>query len=274
MQGAVMTGASLAGPVVLPADIRLMNGVANALFVLFGVALLAASLWWLARAPWLTIRVIQLEGELQRNNVSTIRANAAPRLAGNFVSLDLDKARAAFEAVPWVRTATLRRVWPDRLAVRLVEQRPAAFWRGENGGERLVNEQGEVFEANLGDVEDEDLPTLSGPAGSSAQMLALYRRLQPLFAQQGWALDALQLSGRGSWRAVLDSGAAVEIGRGGDDEVLARVERFLRTVGEVSGRYQRELEHADLRHADAYALRLRGITTTPTPVPAAAARKN
>ena len=45
----------------------------------------------------------------------------------------------------------------------------------------------------------------------------------------------------------------------------ARSERFLRTVGQITERFQRDLEHADLRHADAYAVRLRGITTTVVP---------
>jgi cell division protein FtsQ len=244
----------------LPIDIRLMNGAATALFVLVGVALLAAGLLWLARAPWLNIRVIQLEGDLQRNSVATIRANAMPRLAGNLISIDLDKARVAFEAVPWVRQATLRRIWPDRLAVRLAEHRPAALWLGEDGNERLVNELGEVFSANVGDVEDEDLPQFSGPQGSSAQMLSLYRRLVPVFAPAR-RIESLHLSGRGSWRVELDSGANVQLGRGSEDELVARTERFVRSVDQVTGRFQRELEYADLRHADAYAVRLRGITT-------------
>jgi cell division protein FtsQ len=249
----------------LPVDIRLMNGVASTLFVLVAVGLLAGALLWLARTPWFTIRVIQLEGDLQRNSVSTIRANATPRLAGNFVSIDLDKARAAFEAVPWVRQATLRRVWPDRLAVHLAEHKPVALWQGEDGNDRLVNEQGEVFEANVGDVEDDGLPSFSGPDGSSAQMLALYRRLQPLFGHGDLELQSLHLSGRGSWRAELDNGATVEIGRGSEDELAARTATFLRTVGQVTGRYQRALEHADLRHTDGYAVQLRGITTTIVP---------
>jgi cell division protein FtsQ len=254
----------------LPIDVRLMNGAATALFVLVGVALLAAALLWLSRAPWLNIRVIQLEGDLQRNSVATIRANAAPRLAGNVVSIDLDKARAAFEAVPWVRQATLRRVWPDRLAVHLTEHRPVALWHADDGNARLVNEQGEVFEANLGDVEDEHLPEFSGPAGSSAQMLSLYRRLAPVFAQYRMAPVALQLSGRGSWLAELDTGATVTLGRGTEDELLARSERFLRSVAQVTERFQRDLEYADLRHADGYAVRLRGVTTTIVPAAKAA----
>jgi len=254
----------------LPFDIRLMNGVASLLFVLLLLGLLAAALQWLWHAPTLNIRVIQLEGDLQHNSVATIRANAMPRLAGNILSIDLERSRAAFESVPWVRQAMLRRIWPDRLAVRLVEHQPVALWQGEDGNERLVNVQGEVFEANVGDVEDQNLPQLSGPEGSSAQMLALYRRLVPLFTGRRMEPVALQLSGRGSWRVELDTGATLVLGRGSEDELVERSERFLRTVSQITERYQRDLEHADLRHADGYAVRLRGITTILVPAGAAA----
>jgi len=255
----------MAADVPLPLDIRLMNGAATTLFVGVVVALLAALLMWLARSPGLNLRAIQLDGDLQRNSVATIRANVMPRLRGNFFSMDLDKARDAFEAVPWVRQATLRRIWPNRLAVRLSEHQPAALWQGDDGNPRLVNAQGEVFEANLGDVEDEHLPEFSGPEGSSAQMLSLYQRLAPLFAGYKMVPVSLQLSGRGSWSVELDTGATVTLGRGSEDELLARSERFLRSVAQVTDRYQRDLEYADLRHADGYAVRLRGITTTLAP---------
>ena len=260
----------MASDSALPIDVRLMNGVASALFVLVGLGLCAALLLWLARSPWLNIRAVELEGELQRNNVATIRANAMPRLHGNFISMNLEQARAVFEAVPWVRQATLRRVWPDRLAVHLTEHHPAALWLGEDGNERLVDDAGEVFEANVGEVEDEQLPQFSGPEGSAAAMLALYRRLQPAFAAHHLQPVALQLSGRGSWSVELDTGATVTLGRGSEDELLARSERFLRTLGQVTERFQRDLEYADLRHADGYAVRLRGITTTIVPAGAAA----
>ena len=247
---------------LLPFDVRLMNGVASLLYGLAGAGLLAGGVLWLARSPWLPIRTIELEGDLQRNSVAAVRANAAPRLSGNLLSIDLDQARAVFEAVPWVRQASLRRVWPDRLAVQLEEHRPVALWVDEAGDERLVNDRGEIFEANLGDVEDDGLPAFSGPPGTAAPMLALYRRLVPVFDGLGRPLRELHLSGRGSWQVVLDGGARIELGRGSDDEVAARSERFVRTVGQLTQRWQRDLEYADLRHADGYAVRLRGITTT------------
>jgi cell division protein FtsQ len=246
----------------LPSDIRLMNGVSTAVFAIAGATLLAAGVLWLARAPWFPIRAIQLEGDLQRNSVTTIRANTTPRLAGNFFSFDLGAARQAFEAVPWVRQAVVRRVWPDRVAVRLEEHRAAALWQSADGNERLVNSFGEVFEANVGDVEDEDLPLLAGPDGSSVRMLAMLHRLQPLMQGIDRELRELHLSGRGSWRAELDGDVVIELGRGSDEEVLARGERFVRTLGQVTGRFRAPLQAADLRHPDGYAVRLRGITTT------------
>jgi cell division protein FtsQ len=252
----------------LPLDVRLMNGVATAVFALAGLGLLAAGVAWLMRSPMFPIRSIQLDGDLARNSVPTIRANAAPRLAGNFFSVDLQAGRAAFESVPWVRRAVVRRIWPDTLAVRLEEHRAAALWESPEpgrGADRLVNAQGEVFEANLGDVEDEALPSLAGPEGSAARMLALYRRLQPAFARLALVVERLHLSGRGSWRAELDSGATVELGRGSDDEIVARTERFVRTLTQVTARWQQPLEYADLRHADGYAVRLRGVGTHAPP---------
>lgn len=255
----------------LPADVRLMQATANAVFVLAGLALVAAALLWVARLPAFAVRAIKIEGDVARNSVSTIRANAAPKLAGSFFTLDLDRSRAAFEAVPWVRHAVVRRVWPNRLVVRLEEHRAAALWVGEDGNDQLVNSFGEVFEANIGDVEDEALPRLSGPEGSSAAMLALLHRLQPVLAGlDAGDIEELALSGRGSWRAQLEGGARIELGRGSDDEVVARTERFVRTLAQVTGHYQRPLEYADLRHADGYAVRLKGVTTT---VPAPPARR-
>jgi cell division protein FtsQ len=171
-----------------------------------------------------------------------------------------------------VRQAIVKRVWPNRIAVLLEEHRPAAVWSGpDSAADRLVNTYGEVFEANIGDVEDDSLPTLSGPEGSSVHMLSMLNRLGPLFQRLDANVDALSLSGRGSWRAGLDTGAEIELGRGSDDEVLARTQRFLGTLTQVTSRYQRSLEFADLRHHDGYAVRLKGITTV---IPTTKDRKN
>ena len=202
---------TLAAPTPLPADIRLTNATAALLAAIAVVSMAMAAILWAAHRPVFAVRSIRVDGDLAHNNALTIRANAAPKLVGNFFTMDLSTARRAFESVPWVRQAVVRRVWPNRLRVRLEEHRPAALWSstatGDEASDRLVNSFGEVFEANLGDVEDDALPTLRGPDGSSAQMLSMLGRLQPAFAPLEARIETLALSGRGSWRAELDTGA-------------------------------------------------------------------
>ena len=72
------------------------------------------------------------------------------------------------------------------------------------------------------------------------------------------------MSPRGNWRIGLESGAHLELGGGDKAAVLKRTERFLQTLPAVAQRYGRNaasLEYADLRYEQAYALRLRGVTT-------------
>jgi len=249
-------------PTGLPADVRLMNATASLLYALGAAALLALLLAWAVRQPVFTLRSMRIDGEVTRNSVATIRANAAPRLVGNFFTLDLGAARRAFEAVPWVRQAVVQRIWPNRLAVRLEEHHAAALWATDTGSDKLVNSFGEVFEANPGDVEDDALPTLRGPEGTSARLLTLLQRLQPVVAGLDARIDTLSISGRGSLRAELDNGADIQIGRGSDDETVERVRRFVATVPQVIATHQRPLVYADLRHNEAYAVRLKGISTT------------
>ena len=247
----------------LPADVRLMALGPRGLCWLLVVMALAALGLWASRHPAFAIRGITVSGDVTHNNAPTLRANVAPHLSGTFFTLDLNRARAAFEAVPWVRQAVVRRDFPNRLRVQLQEHRAVAYW-GPEGESRLVNSFGEVFDANLGEVEQEALPRLQGPEAQSAQILAAYQALQPLFESLDLPLEQLELSGRGSWRARLDTGAVIELGAGSLPEVQARSQRFLQTLTQVSARYGRKpeaLETADLRHQDGYALRLRGVST-------------
>lgn len=252
-----------AAAVPVPADIRLMNVTATVLFALGLAWLLAAGGWWALRHPWFAVSAITVEGEVSHNSAATLRANVAPRLAGNFFTVNLNAARDAFEAAPWVRQAVVRREFPNRLRVRLQEHRAVALW-GEHES-RMVNSFGEVFEANAGDVDADDLPRLAGPDGQARDVLAMYEALVPLFEPLDLAVARLTLTARGSWNVELDTGAAIELGRGTREEVTARTQRFVQTLTQVTARYGRTPEAllaADLRHADGYALRLRGVATT------------
>ncbi|MEJ6024176.1 cell division protein FtsQ/DivIB [Ramlibacter sp. PS4R-6] len=248
----------------MPFDVKLMNLAASALFAI-GLALFAAAgAWWAVRHPLFAIAGITVQGETSHNSVPTLRANVTPQLAGNFFTIDLAAARQAFESVPWVRQAVVKREFPNKLRVVVEEHHAVALWGGE-GDSRLLGDRGEVFEANVGDVEQDDLPRLAGPDDQAAQVLAMYQAVKPLFDPLDLGVAQLTLTPRGNWQVELDNGASVELGRGTPAEVAARTGRFIQTVTQVASRYGRTPEalvSADLRYAEGYALKLRGVTTT------------
>ncbi len=246
-----------------PLDVRVMNLTTAAVVAVIGGVLVLALAAWFARQPYFVFRAIRLEGEVSRNSVATVRANVASRLAGNFFTLNLQEARNAFEAVPWVRQAVVSRVWPNRLVVRLEEHKPVAIWRGDEGNDRLVNSHGEVFEANVGDVDDERLPEFVGDESEAPALLSMYQRLEATLRPLDQYPVRLVLSSRGSWLVELDDASQIDLGRGTEDELIARCERFVRTISAVGVRRQRHWRHADLRHADGYALRFKPVDAGP-----------
>jgi hypothetical protein len=133
-------------------DSRLMNALANALLGATLLAALASAAWWLSQRPYFTLRGVAIEAAeghpLRHVSAPLLRAAVTRHVRGNFFAVDLDAVRATFETVPWVRRASVRRVWPDGLVVAIEEHRPLAFW----GDGRLVNTFGELFAANLAEA--------------------------------------------------------------------------------------------------------------------------
>jgi cell division protein FtsQ len=248
----------------LPMDVRLMNVAALALGAAACVAGLVLAVRWALAQPVFSVSRIVVEGDTAHHNALTLKANVGGRISGNFFTLDLVQARGVFESVPWVRKATVRREFPNRLRVTLEEHRSSGFW-GADSESRMVNSLGEVFEANAGDAEADELPRLVGAEGESANVLTMYRQLSTALQPTDATIEQLELSSRGAWRMLLDGGSQVELGRGSPAEVMARLQKFLLTHRQVLTSYQRsslaQVESVDLRNGEGYAIRLRGVST-------------
>jgi cell division protein FtsQ len=251
-------------------DARTTNLIANTLAVLAVLAMLAAGVVWLAKRPYFDLSAIELEAmpDSQLHYVSpvSVRATIAGGLVGNFFTINLDDAREMFESVPWVRHATVRRVWPNVLRVRIEEQQPLALWN-EN---QMINTWGEAFTANTGELEDESaLPQFSGPEGSESLVVQRYAELARWFAPLDMRVKDLALSPRYAWHVTLSSGLQLDLGRdpGADAPKLdgspgalpfaARIQRFVQAWPALTNKLEgRTVLQADLRYPNGFALAL------------------
>ncbi len=251
-------------------EARTINLIANTLAVLAVAALLLAGVAWVAQRPYFNLAAVELEpmpdSELHYVSPGAVRSAIAGRFKGNFFTVDLDEAREVFESVPWVRHATVRRIWPNTLRVRIEEQQPLALWN-EN---QMINTWGEAFTANTGELEDEDaLPQFAGPDGAERLVVQRYAELARWFAPLDLHVKKLELSPRYAWKAVLSNGMTLDLGRdpGADAPdpnglpgalpFAARIQRFVQVWPGVAGRLEgRTVTGADLRYPNGFALAL------------------
>jgi cell division septal protein FtsQ len=106
-----------------------------------------------------------------------VRADIARRLEnvrwGNILILDMAKVRSRLEAMPWVKEARLRKVFPASLEIGLTARRPAARLRRD--AIYLVDRDGVELE-KAGDGANVELPLLIDEAGFSEDRADKLRR--------------------------------------------------------------------------------------------------
>jgi cell division protein FtsQ len=258
---------SSSAPLELPREVVWLRRGTIALLGLLLAILLFLALRAFMLAPWFSIARITVGGDTQFHNALTLRANVLPALTGHYFNVDLRTAQQRFEALPWIRSAVVQRTFPNTLAVTLTAHVPVARWGVETndaGIERLVNAQGEIFEASGGHVDTDDLPQLAGPDAAAAEVLALYQSLQTSLQASTFnqIITELGQSQQGLWRAKLSSGAWLELGAGSKLEVMQRTQRWLGAMPAIIQKYNAHaLQSLDLRYQDGFAMRLAGVTT-------------
>ena len=240
---------------------RRLNAAANFLIGLAVLLFAYAGLQLLLRSPLFPLKEIVVRGDLKNADAAEIES-AVDGAGGNFFAAELAAVRARLEQVTWVRRVDLRRVWPDRIEVKLEEHVAFARW----GGTGLVNTFGEPFSAPMDEGSAAKLPLFAGPAGSEGELARRYRRFAELLAPLGEIPDRVVLTPRYAWQLRLaggqNGGLNLELGRDGAEPVEQRLARFVAAYPESLGRLPRRAaaEHrfVDLRYPNGFALRVAG----------------
>ncbi|XZG70616.1 cell division protein FtsQ/DivIB [Chitinibacteraceae bacterium HSL-7] len=230
---------------------RLMMWLANLLSGLAALVLFYALIFLAVNSPLFPVKKVKVDGELTRVTQEQLQYVIANELKGTFFTLPLDQTREAFEKLPWVREVSVRRRWPDRLEVTIEEHVAIARW----GDTALVNSYGERFEAASNDA----LPVLYGPAGTEKQMVKGLTVLQQELAPISKQPLKLWLSPRRAWRAELNDGVTLQIGR---NDAIERVRRFVQAYPNSLALIAQSQPYrsVDLRYPNGFAVQLPSYT--------------
>jgi cell division protein FtsQ len=226
---------------------RLLNATAGFLVGLALLAFVAAGAAAALRSALFPVRTVELATPPKRASREAIERVLQQRVGGNFFAARIGELRLALEQVPWVRTVEVRRIWPDRLVIRIDEHVALARW----GSDALVDTFGERFAGNAGP----ELPLFVGPEGSESEMAARYLRFARIVRPLDTVPERVVLTARYAWQLRLANGLNLMLGRDAD---LAeqRLQRFVELYADTVSRVPGPHAYVDLRYANGFALRV------------------
>jgi cell division protein FtsQ len=218
---------------------------------LVSMALAAAVLLgyrYLSEPGRMPLRVIDVNGEFQQLKPAKVQQVVVDAIDGGFFTCKMDGLRAAVLAMPWVEDVSIRRVWPDRLSMTVIEQVPLARWADD----ALINVNGGVFRPATLDQQHAGLVRLHGPDGSEQRVVAFFQAAVPAARSRGLRIRAVELDARRHWWVRFDGDLTLSLGR---EDVERRLAQFFRVYPRLAADPTRRPARVDMRYAHGFAVR-------------------
>jgi len=201
----------------------------------------------LARASGFGLDRITITG-LNELTAREVLSSAGIDEHASLFSVDAEAVRARLLAMPLVREATVRKLFPDGLQITLVEREPFALWQ-RHGEVFVVSADGKTIDT-LRDDRFLRLPLVVGE-GANERAVAFAKMIdaQPALKPH---IRAGILVGQRRWTLKLDNGIDVRLPEDNVDAAMAR----LATLVKDKTLLDKDVLSVDLRKADRVVLRL------------------
>ena len=184
------------------------------------------------------------EGRLREEDVR----RALDVYAGDYLfGIDMDGAQKRVESLSWVDRAVVRRLWPDRIVVQIIERQPYALWQHE-GEVKVVDVKGTaITDANAAQFAQLTLFVGEHAAEQAAhihQMMGEFPGIAP-------RVESFVNVSNSRWDMVLDGGAIrVKL----PEQDMRKALRQLQTLQAQTQILDRTVETIDLRLTDRLTL--------------------
>lgn len=190
----------------------------------------------------------------------------------HILAVDLDEWRDRVRSSPWVEEATLRRVLPSTVEVRVRERRPMALAR-VGSGLYLIDPHGVVVDEYGPPYADLDLPLVDGlmsaargrPATVDESRAALAARVIDALAERpDIEAKVSQIDVRDAHDAVVMLEGDTAMLRLGEDDFVERLQQYL-DLGDALRERVAAIDYVDLRFAERLYVRPARGSTAPAP---------
>jgi cell division protein FtsQ len=202
---------------------------------------------WIQNPENLTIKAVVVTGDLKILDKKQLQPVIESYAKTNLYLLDAKGLEQKIESNPWVYSASMTHVWPDKLIVKIFEQQPVAFW----GDKAMLAENGEIIKAVLEDRKG-SLPLLYSPNDKGRNMATGFLKIREMMKGFPVKLVEFKEDSRGSWQIKLENGMTLKIGREHQEK---RLKRFMIAYRESLNKVIDKVSSVDLRYTNGFAVK-------------------
>ena len=221
----------------------LLSGVAGVMVL----SLVAWGVWEVQDADTLPINNVEVRSEFNKVTEKQIQAVIAQNELKGFFSTDVDVITNEMREIPWLKTITIRRVWPDTLQFAVTERKAIAHWNDS----ALLAVDGTIFSPAV-ETYPQGLPKLTGPKGTQANVLKNYISMAANLQTLNLQINELTMDARRAWMVKLDNGVVLNIGR---QQTSERLQRFVKIYKDLTVANKEKAAVVDLRYTNGFAIR-------------------
>ena len=180
---------------------------------------------------------------------SEILAAAGIKATTSILFVDADETRAKLETMPWIASASVRKLYPDRIDIAVVEREAYALWQ-INGQIRVIARDGTPIAPYSDDPRYVSLPIVVGE-GAEKRVGDIVDALARVPALRDQVRAAIRVADR-RWTLKLRNGIDVRLPEVGLDDALLEIADLDRDKKLLS----RDITIVDLRLPDRVVVRL------------------
>ena len=195
------------------------------------------------------VQKVNITGDLRYTSKKQLTDALGPLVESNILLTDLNLIRSRLEAISSIYKVSVRRRWPYRLDINLIEQIPIARW----GDSQLINNQGDIFECPGTSSDWIHLPRLDGLRGDAVEVIAIYRKIKEVLSQIDQKVVTLKTGELRQLEITLNGGAELFLNK---ENFLQRLRRFVSHIPHLNVNDE-DIKRVDLRYANGFALVLK-----------------